>query len=301
MLLTQQFVIFSHNHITLFLYFFFILNFAMNSFASWSSVQFGSPDCYYHMDYIDRMIIQTLVPLFAVFVIFLLANLNMLKMTKNTDLERQVVGSRYFTLFLLLTYIVLPGVTIAVFGAFTCKSIDPDKVVPYYTMYMVRELAISCQSSRYAFGVNWAIAMIFVYPVGVLSMYFSLLYINREGIKHWRGIADERIVFEPVEDRSRPPSARSFVSGVSYLMDKNGGHGQGQGHGHEREHEHEHEEEGFACNLSKLISPREIKFLFKSYKKEFWYWEVIETSRRLLLTGVVSIVQRGDSFSSFYP
>jgi hypothetical protein len=38
---------------------------------------------------------------------------------------------------------------------------------------------------------------------------------------------------------------------------------------------------------------QEIEFLFKSYKAKYWYWEVVETARRLVLTGILSVVATG--------
>ena len=34
-------------------------------------------------------------------------------------------------------------------------------------------------------------------------------------------------------------------------------------------------------------------FLWEAYKPEFWYWELVETSRRILLTAVLSVYQTG--------
>jgi len=38
-----------------------------------------------------------------------------------------------------------------------------------------------------------------------------------------------------------------------------------------------------------------LAFLWESYRPEFWYFEVIETTRRLLLTSVLSVIQSGSS------
>ena len=55
-------------------------------------------------------------------------------------------------------------------------------------------------------------------------------------------------------------------------------------------------------NRSKLMSPEKratskglsaIAFLWEPYKPEFWYFELVETFRRLMLTGVLSIIEPG--------
>jgi hypothetical protein len=196
-------------------------------------------------------------------VLFLIMAVHLFFMRKADVVDREIVGSRYFTLFLLLTYFVLPGVTISIFGAFGCVNVDPDNVISSDSTFMLRELGVSCSSARYRFGVNWAIAMIFVYPFGISGFYLYVLYINRKAIKRWEGSP------EAVEDglgflraRSSNISRRTIASSNNMI-------------------------------LSNLITPREIKLLFRSYKEQYWYWEVIETMRRILLTGVVSIVARG--------
>jgi hypothetical protein len=38
-----------------------------------------------------------------------------------------------------------------------------------------------------------------------------------------------------------------------------------------------------------------IQFLWRAYEPQFWYWEVCETGRRILLTAVLSVVSPGSS------
>jgi len=44
-----------------------------------------------------------------------------------------------------------------------------------------------------------------------------------------------------------------------------------------------------------MVTPEEIKFLWKAYRPKYWFWEVIETIRRLLITGVLSVIYVGTS------
>jgi hypothetical protein len=45
--------------------------------------------------------------------------------------------------------------------------------------------------------------------------------------------------------------------------------------------------------LRHYITPETIRFLHGAYEGTYWYWEIIETIRRLLLTAVVSVVSTG--------
>ena len=36
-----------------------------------------------------------------------------------------------------------------------------------------------------------------------------------------------------------------------------------------------------------------LSFLWQAYQPQYWYWEVIETTRRLMLTAVLSVAEPG--------
>jgi hypothetical protein len=42
----------------------------------------------------------------------------------------------------------------------------------------------------------------------------------------------------------------------------------------------------------------QLRFLWEAYKPEYWYWELVETSRRIILTAVLSICSAGSSEQS---
>ena len=62
---------------------------------------------------------------------------------------------------------------------------------------------------------------------------------------------------------------------------------------------HRHDTESrntiISANSDKQSSIMMIKFLYESYKPEYWYFEIVETGRRLMLTGVLSVAGEGTS------
>lgn len=179
-------------------------------------------------------------------------------MSREDELKAKlsVLRSRYMNLFFLLTYLVLPSVSVNIFGAFPCTNTDPDNVDSSSegSLYMTNDMSINCSSSRYYYGVGWAVIMIFVYPVGVLVMYLYLLYINRYAIRHR---------LDETHAGTSSAASAEIVAG-SAKSDK-----------------------------EPFVSHKEISFLYESYKPRLWYWEVIETIRRLLLTAVLSVLGAG--------
>ena len=221
--------------------------FLSHSFANFSALSVGSPQCYLKYDYIDKLYLQTLAPIAAVALLGIAFSFHM-KAVRNTDVTFQSeIIARYLTLFFILTYLVLPSTTTTIFGAFTCQSIDPDKVVSGTPLYLRNDLSISCSSTRYYLGVYWAIAMIFVYPIGITSMYAYVLYVNREDIM-----------------QACPTHVPTSFSQTATRR-----------------------------GPMQYITSKEIEFLHKAYEGRFWYWEVLETVRRLLLTAVLSVVTAG--------
>ena len=190
--------------------------------------------------------------------------LHMLVMRRRSVEHKSEIITRYLTVFFLLTYLVLPSVSTTIFGAFNCRTVDPDNVLPMTPLYLQNDLSISCTSSRYHFGVRWAIVMIFIYPVGITSMYAYVLYINRQDIINevQSSDSDDSAEFKDAEATMStaiyPPSTSSTRTG-----------------------------------LMRYVTHKEIQFLHGAYEGRCWYWEIVETIRRLLLTAVLSVVAAG--------
>jgi hypothetical protein len=71
---------------------------------------------------------------------------------------------------------------------FPCQNVDPDEATAGDDEYLRADYSISCSSDRYYVGCAYAIAMIFVYPIGVPVFYFWLLYSHQQDITSRFGI-----------------------------------------------------------------------------------------------------------------
>ena len=54
---------------------------------------------------------------------------------------------------------------------FPCVNVDPDGVYDGDSLFLRNDYSISCSSPRYRLGYRWAIAMVILYPFGVVSFY----------------------------------------------------------------------------------------------------------------------------------
>eukprot|EP01041_Mallomonas_annulata_P001620 gene1620-3135_t len=227
------------------------------SFFAWINFSFMDRvglGCDFHWDYVSVLQVTTLVPIgiavaLAAGDLLSRASITRRGVVRNFNVDRVLGMSRaqYTSMFLLLTYLVLPGVSIVIFRSFTCVDADPDNVTGKYSKYLRADMSISCDSHRYRFGVIWAIISIFVYPVGIPTLYLWLLHRVRHRIR-------EEALFKL-----------------------------------------EQESEGYTVRSQMAVQDavKQLQFLYGAYRPLRWYWEVVETVRRILLTGVLAVLIAG--------
>jgi hypothetical protein len=224
------------------------------------------------------MMLETLFPLSLIGILATMFSVHMFCAFRNQSSVEKIeeTVAKYITFFFLITYLVLPSVTTTIFGAFQCKNIDPDGLLPDTPTYLLLDMSIPCtgpNSGRYQFGVSWAIAMIIVYPVGVLSIYFYTLWYNH---------------LEIIENDYTPEKMEELLERERILRE-------------EYKELHNGSDVGFvmpgrkppSTGFMKYITAEQLNFLCKAYEGRCWYWEVVETIRRLLLTAGMSIIGNG--------
>lgn len=190
-------------------------------------------------DAIDNLVFTTTYPVAVVALLWVLRSFHLwVQREKDADVLAQI-SSRYFNVFLIFIYLILPFVSVIIFQTFSCKDVDPDDVEESSNRYMTEDYSVSCTSQKYRFGLIWAIASIFVYPVGVPLYYYYVLHSARQDIKSL--------------------SERSSTIDLQALS----------------------------------IRLKPIQMLFEFYEPKLWYWEVVETVHRLLLTGVLVVIAKG--------
>jgi len=151
----------------------FSLFYALLSLHSWINLSFLKLlpfKCFYNSsDYIDEMIIVTLTPIIGTFLLFVSYRVrcslmthfgadNMLSLcyrwykgeqqsthtltsqSSEGELLRRslrTLGSRYFSLFLILSFVVLPGVSTVLADLMLCQNVDPDNVLEGSNTYLM--------------------------------------------------------------------------------------------------------------------------------------------------------------------
>jgi hypothetical protein len=236
--------------------------------------------CKQNFTFIDKLIFTTVFPIILATALLVVGTCDVLYQRYPyavTDPERSrkvdAVKDQYLTYFFFLTYLVLPSVSTTIFQTFLCTNVDPrgeDNDV--YDSYLIADMSVSCSSDYYHRGVAFAVFMLLVYVVGIPCMYYLLLYYNREEIAH----RDDKVTTADVATQTNDDLADEVpwqlrVSLRAALAPKH-----------------------------RVMSSRaqRLAFLWDAYEPRFWYWEVVETTRRLMLTAVLSVCGAGTAAQS---
>jgi hypothetical protein len=101
------------------------------TFVNFSAAYLGSPQCYFHFDYVDKMVFITVSPMvvIAAAILIMLVHYAHHQMATNDHPPHSLI-SRYVTFIVFITYLVLPSVSTHIFGIFSCASVDPGNVLP---------------------------------------------------------------------------------------------------------------------------------------------------------------------------
>ncbi|RYH21675.1 hypothetical protein EON65_20285 [archaeon] len=254
--------------------------------------------CAQQMNFMDELLLTTVAPLLCVGLmgLFLAAVYARMKHMASDEAIRQYeyMKDKVLTAFFFLTYLVLPSVSVTIFQTFICQNIDPDNEdSSQEDLFLVADMNISCTSTYYYSWVLYACMMLVVYPIGIPLCYFVMLYRNRAGII----TRDEVLEKEEKEEKD----GRTMSQRIADSLDKS------------VDYIHNPLKESVKSldRVSSMIDMDDslhklppqvarLSFLWAAYEPGFWYWEVIETFRRIMLTAVLSAIAPGTSSQNVF-
>ncbi|CAM9376759.1 unnamed protein product, partial [Laminaria digitata] len=234
------------------------------TFLSWINVvnldigQIFSASCVLPpVNFYTRLLVATLTPL--VLAAGLLLTYQMAKHRAAIGsagvVARRAAWSRHVAAGLLLTFLVFTSVSTLVFETFDCDdAVDDGKT------YLRADYSLSCKSKVHSLFQGYALLMILVYPVGIPALYAAILWKNRELLNPR---VNTVVASEPGEIDEAAPR-EELTKGAEFKERVNA----------RREH-------------PDLVPSM---FLWKDFGPDWFYYEVIECGRRMLLTGVLVFV-----------
>ena len=189
----------------------------------------------------------------------------------------------YFQLTIGLLFIVLPGTCSSIFGSFQCDeySIDKDNTI----RYLARDYSVNCNSPRYLALNCTAALMILVYPIGVPTLFAILLWRDRHDLI-------DPLVSVEIGRAGSAFSAKNRRSSVaaSHVTFFLGKAATGIVKDHDDDDGELQQEE-----WAEIIKKHRLSFLLSSYKRRTYWFEVIETLRRISLSGFLALFQPGST------
>jgi hypothetical protein len=124
-------------------------------------------DCIARVSFYNELVFKTVAPLLVATAIVLISAC----MVQNKRRWKNCVNA-----LLILSYLILPGVSTTVFKTFPCESFDDG------TTYLRADYSISCDASERKFMLLYALAGIVLYPIGIPVIYFTVLWRNRKAL-----------------------------------------------------------------------------------------------------------------------
>jgi hypothetical protein len=230
----------------------------MMSVFSFDFINLAPFGCLVYSRYDEVVVYFTLIPLVVFVILVLLFKYH----TKKGHTEK---ANKYFSRFLICTFIVLPALSTRVLTTYACKTFDDD-----YGSYMVADYSIRCDSSpseSYDTGSDYKTFLVyntvflFLFVFGIPCFYFQQLWTNR----HLLDPGQHKYMKHQLEANIKCTPEDALAWALA------------------RREENEKENPSLA----------RLKFLYEAYEPSCFLFEVIECIRRLLLTGGLVLFAQG--------
>ncbi|KAH8093589.1 hypothetical protein JL720_4732 [Aureococcus anophagefferens] len=207
------------------------------------------------LSFYDRLLAVTIGPVLASAALGIVAVASRTRSAKCIDL------------FLKLCFFVFSSTSTSIFQAFACDdSFDDGRSL------LACDYSISCKTSKFRAFSAYAIVCIFVYPIGIVALFTTLVVARRHAIDPSLGDdGARRVRLEETEAVER--CGRASLAEQSKNAQRRAG------------------------DDSTLKS---IGFLWMHYLPMFWWFEIAESVRRLLVTAVAVTVQPGSTTQLAY-
>lgn len=155
--------------------------------------------------------------------------------------------------FFVFTYVLFVPCSIATLSFFDCDDLNDG------ASFLRVDYTTKCSTPRYELWNLYAVAMVFVYPLGIPLVYFTFLRYHRHAINPDLSGAD----FTPREEWRD-----------TAVLEEN---------------------EMIAVDLRAVVTKlKPMSFLFDSYKPMFYWWEVFFCLNRLVLTNMNLLLDQTD-------
>lgn len=264
---------------------------AWASFDTFNLNMLPTLDCYVvSADFYDRLLFVTCVPLCGTLYLCLTYAVVVWKESRVKEVTSFALGSgddlrparlkdaklKHFRAFLVLTFLVYSTVSSTIFQAYACDEVlDGSSDGINYT-YLRVDYSVMCNTQKHTKYMIYAGFMMFIYPFGIPALYAFLLWHSRKYFINLSLVKKDLRVQPTVDIELAPVSDAQLAEEVK--------------------------QEDPKIMLPKKPRASTIvggdivdssRFLWGDYKHRYYYWEVLECLRRLLMTGFIVFLLPG--------
>lgn len=242
--------------------------------------------CLYSSDYyLSVFVTSMIVPLSLMFLVGLYYAWGLWRAKKNGNEEPEEAKRRKNLCFgagLIVLYVFLPMASRILFGCFQCDEFDDGSTA------LNADLSLSCDTAQYQGMALYAVLMLCVWPLGVPILFTVILVSHREQLtcSHFVLIEEKEEDGGDGDDASdEAKAAKQRRKSVRWQQAEDLGTSALDAVAKEEQQRLAHRDDDTTLDGFRI--------LFDTYRTSAWYWELVVTIRRLMMTGVLVALERG--------
>jgi len=245
-------------------------------------------DCYLHSNFYGKLIVQTIWPFLA---LLLFAGIYVAMGVAGVGSSREIIKS----ISMFLIFLVYPSELAKVFAFFQCKQFEEVGT------YMLADLRLDCLSEEHTLMTGYAALMVAVWPFGVPLFYIGLMWTDRKTLQQRRlkSQYNSRVDQVRVVVRSASASACRSATKATLKRQDTASSLEAQAQALRRNSrgliESQEELRNSVSEVFDAELPRHLASLTENYKDEYYYFEAVQATHKLLLIGLCVFVDRGSN------
>lgn len=235
--------------------------------------------CLYGADFYTELLIVTLSPLAVLCFILVIAVVAL-----RNGVGFKTVKAHVIWWYIIVTFVVYAPAVSKIFRAFRPCDEFPD----IGQGFMPEDYTIVCDSPEHWKVLTAAIVMLVIYVFGIPGLYGVLLHNNRLEIRR-----QYELLSQGVKPSEKESEAKNIEPAAEGQEDVEGIQQESEPTPEEREKmEKRKKKKKDADDLRDLNEElSSIAFLYKSYS--YYWWELIEVARKVVLAGVIAVINPG--------
>ncbi len=239
-----------------------------------------SVSCLIEWSWYDTLLLTTLAPI-CVIAALVLARRCLLRCSSP---QRQRTADTLDSVANALVFLVFPNCTTAAFQTFSCRVLDAGADRPPLRVHSL-DYSIDCEARRHVSFQVYAVAMIFVWPVGVPLYILLRFHANREGLSlliRAQQCREHAAALEQVcERKDGPPGESGSTNRAERLPNELEANNERKANELERR------------GLAALRHRAWVEGRTQEYEIRAFAYDAIEFTRKSLLVGLTVLVERG--------